>query len=112
MFTNAGQGRDILADSDADPVTGRTALVALKAGETVPGLDIGLLERPADDPAEVVIAAPPGASDQLFPAPSALQLSVSGDDHSNLSIFVLVLAVLLALSILLGVVRPRSARAV
>ncbi len=112
VFTNAGQGRDILADSDADPVTGRTALVALKAGETVSGLDIGLLERPADDPAEVVLAAPPGASDQLFPAPSALQLSGSGDDRSNLSIFVLVFAVLLALSILLGVVRPRSARAV
>ena len=112
VFTHAGQGRDVLADSDADPVTGRTALVALKAGETVSGLDIGLLERPADDPAEVVLAAPPGASDQLFPAPSALQLSVSSDDRSNLSIFVLALAVLLALSILLGVVRPRSARAV
>ncbi len=112
VFTDAGQGRDILADSDADPVTGRTALVALKAGETVPGLDIGLLERPVDDPAELVLAAPSGASDQLFPAPSALQLSESGDDRSSLSIFVLVLAVLLALSILLGVVRPRSARAV
>jgi hypothetical protein len=119
MFTDPGQGRDVLTDSDADPVTGRTKFVTLKEGETFPGLDIGLRVRPvdatddatADVTAEATAASTVKISDKVLPAPSIHQLAVPASPHSTLSIFVLILAGFLALSMLLGLVRPRSRRA-
>jgi hypothetical protein len=111
MFTHTGQGRDALSDSDADPVTGRTDAVSLKAGETAPGVDIGLRARPVGEPAEVAAAQTAAVAEKVLPAPGIQQLAVPGSPRSTLSIFVLVLAGFLALSILLGLVRPRSGRA-
>lgn len=111
MFTDAWQGRDVLSDSDADPVTGRTDSVSLKIGETVPGVDVGLRARPVGEPAEVAAAPTVGVAEKVLPAPAIQQLAVPASPRSTLSIFVLVLAGFLALSILLGLVRPRSGRA-
>ena len=111
MFTDPGQGRDGLTDSDADPVTGRTEFVTLKEGETLPGLDVGLRVRPVGEAAEAAAASTARVSDKVLPAPSIQQLAVPATPRSTLSIFVLVLAGFLALSMLLGLVRPRSGRA-
>ncbi len=51
-------------------------------------------------------------AERALPTPAAAQLSTTAvHDRSTLSIFVVVIAALLALSILLGLARPRSARA-
>jgi hypothetical protein len=48
--------------------------------------------------------------DQALPTPKAAQLATTTHDRSTLSLFVLALAAVLALSILLGLARPRSPR--
>jgi hypothetical protein len=117
-FTKALQGDDPLVDSDADAVTGHTGLVALHAGESAAGLDVGLVRR-RDAEQAVAQAAPRGeaaalsvpssVTHRVLPEPADDQLAVSSSTNSPLPRLVLVLAGLLALSIMFGAVRPRTA---
>jgi hypothetical protein len=49
--------------------------------------------------------------ERVLPAPETSQIAASGSNRSTLSFVVLALAGLLAASILLGLARPRAARA-
>ncbi|MGB8858353.1 MAG: SdrD B-like domain-containing protein [Ilumatobacteraceae bacterium] len=119
-FTSAMAGRDPAADSDADPVTGLTALVRLALGQEASELDVGLVAAAASSTTD---GAAPGASatglpsvatpelgttDRVLPSPTSSQLSSVVPDRSTLSVFVLALACFLAMSILLGLARPRA----
>jgi hypothetical protein len=98
-FTAAMRGADHTVDSDADPYTGRSALVALGAGSRVHVVDVGLRHvtgAPITDRAAVV-----------FPAPAEDQIAEIGQVRSTLSLVVLTLIGILAASLLAGLARPR-----
>lgn len=108
-FTTALRGADPMTDSDADPITGRSAPLVLVAGETLRGLDVGLVARSAAS-ASAPASDAAGAVTQLLPAPRESEVAVPATRRSSLSVVVLALAALLAISILLGLARPRRAQ--
>lgn len=107
VLTAAGRGADAFVDSDVDSVTGRSRLLPLKAGQHADQLDIGLAPRSA------VTDVPPAAavSERVLPNPETSQVATVTAARSTLSLLVLALAGLLALSILLGLARPRAGTA-
>jgi hypothetical protein len=99
LFTANSVGADHSVDSDANPVTGRSALVTVADGERLHLLDVGL--RPAT-------GAPVTAqSVAVFPAPPADQIAAMDEMRSTLSLVVLTLIGILAASLLAGLARPR-----
>ena len=98
-FTVPSIGGD-LVESAADVFTGRTPLVSIAPGTQQPVLEIGL--RPT-----ALTAHPHAASTAVFPTPQAQQVVDAGGAGSALSIVVLVIAAVLAGSLLIGLARPR-----
>jgi cellulose synthase/poly-beta-1,6-N-acetylglucosamine synthase-like glycosyltransferase len=98
-ITTQTRGADHTVDSDADPFTGRSALVALDEGSRLHVVDVGLRRvtgAPITDRAEVV-----------FPTPGDGQIAEIGQVRSTLSLVVLTLVGILAASLLAGLARPR-----
>lgn len=99
VFTTATRGADHTVDSDADPYTGRSALVALDGGQRHHVMDVGLrvaTGAPLTDRAALV-----------FPTPDADQIADLDGMRSTLSLVVLTLVGILAASLLAGLARPR-----
>lgn len=107
VLTSTGQGTNALVDSDANSITGRSRLLQLKAGQSADGLDVGLAPRSAAT-SPVPTAT---ATERVLPSPEASQVAIVTETRSTLSLLVLALAGLLALSILLGLARPRAGAA-
>lgn len=107
VLTATGRGGDALIDSDVDSVTGRSRLLPLKAGQHADQLDIGLAPRAA------ATSVTPAAevSERVLPNPETSQVATVTETRSTLSLLVLALAGVLALSILLGLARPRAGAA-
>jgi hypothetical protein len=104
LFTANAVGADHTVDSDADPVTGRSALVAVDDGVHGHLVDVGL--RPATgDPVSQ-------RSEAVFPAPPADQIAEVDQTGSTLSLVVLTLIGILAASLLAGLARPRRSAVV
>jgi hypothetical protein len=110
VFTTAMQGADPAVDSDADPITGRTDVVTLLPGQLARGIDVGIAESAAAV-ADTQRSSSAEPVERVLPAPETSQIAASGSNRSTLSFVVLALAGLLAASILLGLARPRAARA-
>jgi hypothetical protein len=88
-------------DSDADPLTGRSALVhvPVRRDEQFHMFDIGLRSA-TGDPVTLRSAV-------VFPAPSAGAIASQGGVRSTLSLVVLTLIGIIAASLLAGLARPR-----
>ncbi|MBI4933627.1 MAG: PilZ domain-containing protein [Actinobacteria bacterium] len=98
-ITTQTRGADHTVDSDADPYTGRSALVALGTDARLHVVDVGLRAAtgsPITDRAAVV-----------FPTPLEDQIAEMGQVRSTLSLVVLTLIGILAASLLAGLARPR-----
>jgi hypothetical protein len=101
VVTAAAQGADHTTDSDADPLTGRSALVHVPVtrDEQFHMFDIGLRSA-TGDPVTLRSAV-------VFPAPSAGAIAPQGGVRSTLSLVVLTLIGIIAASLLAGLARPR-----
>jgi hypothetical protein len=102
-FTVPSQGNDHAVDSAADPVTGRTPDISVADGQSVSGVGIGLTAHAVE---AVTGASSTRPARRVLPAPDASFLSVRPSSHSTLSLVVLMLAALLASSLLLGIAWP------
>ncbi len=102
-FTQQGVGVDRTVDSDANPVTGRTPLVAVTPGDDMKMLDVGVHSGDSASSSGATAAKP----EMLFPAP--LPPAPAGPDgvQSLLTVLVLALVAMIATSILIGLTRPR-----
>ena len=105
VIADAVRGDDRSTDSDADPVTGRTPLVVLRAGHITTGVDVGIVSAPHASGSTAIAT---GLPQRVLPAPTAGSTSSQTPERGGvLVIAVLLLAAVLGSSIVLGSTRPR-----
>jgi hypothetical protein len=94
---------DSAIDSDVDEITGRSVLVQLEDGASVRSIDIGL----RSDVAPSSVRSPAAVSRRVLASPSTSQLAMIRTKRSMLGVLVVLTALAMAVSVLLGVARPR-----
>jgi hypothetical protein len=99
-FTRAAADRNSAFDSDVDAITGQSVLVRVGDGEQLSTIDVGLV----DDASPRLTGM---ANTRVLPSPAVDQLALARHRRSTLALLVVGLALLLAGSVLLGVVWPQ-----
>ena len=107
VLTRAAQGGDPLIDSDSNPVTGRSSVVSLSNGQRASGLDVGLVAVSSGPTIAGGSVTAVDAATRVLPRPDVSQVAAPVESRSSAALLVLVASGLLALSILLGLIRPR-----
>ena len=131
LLTDPSGGEVVLTalDVSEQSASGGRVVVERAAVAATSAPTIGAPQQPQSDDGSLVVArrsrphgwqcegrrrarlhVRPTADSNALPTPSAAQLAPTPQERSTLSVFVLAIAALLALSILLGLARPRSAR--